>query len=419
MASWEVKHNMAQINQTDFSMKPQIDVTAIAGLMQRKRQAEIEAKQTQRSQKMQELTQTIGLASNLASNMVDYSKKRQKADFIKSLSESMAASVPMQTETFAAPKQLSSMLPSVSQVASPDLDKMNLMRDAVRVAPEAAAKSAFTSAAGESNPNALARARRFKAVIDPQNPSKPFMVMMDGLSGATTTMDGQPVNPQIAARLQPYFAPQSIQMASGDVQMAPKVPGMISTASPSVGKGKESDSVFALPAPRRVEFVKTIEAVKNDPTFRGESNKLQSARTFSKSLEAKNQILDTGAPLQFRKVFGDTGNISVVEQAASEGDRQIFYRAQQFVNKHLVSGKLTEHNRQIMRDGLVVLEQAAERNLALNAKREADSMKESYPELKRETIERAILGRGLRTKLQRYMTDSLNLGDGFSYTVEE
>lgn len=142
---------MAQLDNTDFSMKPSVDVSAIASVIQRKKIAEIEAKQAQRTQKMNELTQTIGLASNLASTMVEASKDRQKRAFVESLSQSMAASVPMQTQPFAEPRQVSSMVPPVSSVGSPDLARMDLMRDATRVAPDQAAQHAFKLANPQLN----------------------------------------------------------------------------------------------------------------------------------------------------------------------------------------------------------------------------------------------------------------------------
>lgn len=140
---------MAQIHETDFNMKPSVDISGIAQVLQRKKIAEMEAKQAQRAQKMQELSQTIGLATNLATTMVESSKQRQKAAFVQSLSESMASQVPMKTQSFANPMQLSSHVPAMSGIGSPDLPKMDLMRDATRVAPEKAAEHAFKLA----NPN--------------------------------------------------------------------------------------------------------------------------------------------------------------------------------------------------------------------------------------------------------------------------
>lgn len=116
---------MAQIQDTDFSMKPSVDISGIASILQRKKIAEIEAQQAQRAQRMNELSTTIGLASNLASNMVEHSKERQKQAFIKSLSESMAASVPLQDD------------------GQPNTKQMSLMQDATRVAPDKAADYAF------------------------------------------------------------------------------------------------------------------------------------------------------------------------------------------------------------------------------------------------------------------------------------
>lgn len=144
---------MADLANTDFSMKPTVDVASIASVLQKKKIAEIEAKQQQRAQRMNELNQTISLATNLASTMVSQSKERQKADFIKSLSESMAANVPMQETTFSQPRQVSNLLPSVNSVASPDIQKQDLMRNATLVNPEKASEYAFKAANPTLNPD--------------------------------------------------------------------------------------------------------------------------------------------------------------------------------------------------------------------------------------------------------------------------
>lgn len=134
---------MADLGSMDFSMKPQVDITAIASVLQRKKQMEIEAKQQRRQQNLQELGQAIQLGTQLTSTLVNRSKEQQKMQFVKNLGESMAQSVPMQTTQFPAPTQLSSQVPPVTSVASPNLEKQNLMRDATMVDPEEAAKSAM------------------------------------------------------------------------------------------------------------------------------------------------------------------------------------------------------------------------------------------------------------------------------------
>lgn len=134
---------MAQLHETDFGMKPNVDISAIASVLQRKKMFEIEQKAAQRAQKFNELSTTIGLASNLASNMVQYSKDRQKQDFVKSLSEAMAMTVPQQQIPVQGPSLDGSVLPPISQ---PDTQKQNLMRQATLVAPDEAAKFALKTA---------------------------------------------------------------------------------------------------------------------------------------------------------------------------------------------------------------------------------------------------------------------------------
>ena len=125
---------------TDFNMKPTVDIAAIASVIQKKKIAEIEAQQQARTQRFNELTQTIGLASNLASNMVEHSKEKQKKAFVTSLSEAMAASVPQVSTPVQGPTLDGS---SLAPIMSPDLPKQQLMRSATQVSPDKAAEHAF------------------------------------------------------------------------------------------------------------------------------------------------------------------------------------------------------------------------------------------------------------------------------------
>ncbi len=85
---------MADLAHTDFSMKPQVDITAIANVLQRKKQMEIEAQQQRRQQNLQELSQAVQMGTQLTSTLVQRSKDAQKDAFVKSLGDAMAANVP-------------------------------------------------------------------------------------------------------------------------------------------------------------------------------------------------------------------------------------------------------------------------------------------------------------------------------------
>ena len=139
-AKWGA-NNMADLGSMDFSMKPTVDISGIAQVLQKKRIAEIEAKQAQRTQRMNELTQTVSLASNLASNMVEYSKEKQKKAFISSLGEALAATVPEKATPMVGP--LGPTQQERPNVMTPDVAKQNLMRAATPVAPDKAGDYAF------------------------------------------------------------------------------------------------------------------------------------------------------------------------------------------------------------------------------------------------------------------------------------
>lgn len=134
---------MADLGSMDFTMKPTVDISGIAQVLQKKKIAEIEAKQQQRAQRMNELTQVVKLGSDLASNMVEFSKEKQKKAFVQTLSESMAAAVPEKATPMVGPLMDGQERPNLM---GPDTARQNLMRDATRVAPDKAAGYAFTLA---------------------------------------------------------------------------------------------------------------------------------------------------------------------------------------------------------------------------------------------------------------------------------
>ncbi len=106
----------------DYTMKQQINPTAVASLFQQKA-ADEQAAQVQASQQKQKtLMDVIGQANTLVSTSIAASKERQKSDFIKSLAESMSSGLSDQqqansTQTF--PKPVSSMVPPTYTVAQP------------------------------------------------------------------------------------------------------------------------------------------------------------------------------------------------------------------------------------------------------------------------------------------------------------
>lgn len=125
---------------TDFTMKPQIDLNSVAALLQKKKIAEAEAAQQQQIQRMNQVTQTIGMASTLASTMVAQSKERQKADFAKAMGEAWAASLPQTKQPMAGP-----LLPDQArpEVMGPDMAKQNLVRNFSTLNPDKAGELAL------------------------------------------------------------------------------------------------------------------------------------------------------------------------------------------------------------------------------------------------------------------------------------
>lgn len=173
----------------NFDFKPTLDIAAMAALKQRQAQAQAEMDQKYSQQRGQMIQEAVQSASSVVDSMVQRSKNKQKADFIKSLGDAMAAQVPQQNVTLpqagpAVPdysnpttdvspmgpvSEHSSLFPDATgnvgmnipaqtplppvQTTQPDFNKMNAIRASVKLDPKTAAdnylKSTNPTAAGD------------------------------------------------------------------------------------------------------------------------------------------------------------------------------------------------------------------------------------------------------------------------------
>lgn len=384
----------------DFTTKTKsIDPMAFANVLQRR--SELEQQQRNYEQKRKDdqinsIMDAVKSGQQIASNMMTLAEKRNEAKGLKDLTglisnppaTSASSTVLPEKGTFSVStspeiaKQREADMLSALIRANPDdttkeLIKSKVSPDIKNFAPQ---QSSIELKDGKIIPAAFINGKYYYPNSTKEIPTEQIVGKGYGLNFTTDAAGNQLALSRSTGR--------EINRAS-------------TTAPGTKEPIKEASNIFVLPAPRRVEFVKTVESTKNDPQYRQEVQKVLNASTFERSLAAKNQILDSGAPLQFRKVFGDSGNISVVEQQASEGDRQIYQKAKQLVETKLTSGTLNEHNRQIMKDGLKVLRESAQKNLLAQAELQAKSMKSQYPELSERLIAENILGKDVYGSLKK------------------
>lgn len=394
----------------DFTVKtPSIDPMAIANILQRRGQIEQEQRnhdQKRKDDQINNIMEAVKTGQMVASNMMALAEKRNQAKGLKDLTSLVASPEP----TAPAPTANTTMgtvpvQPSPEDTAAYQQKVNQRQKD-------------FLSALIRSNPDdvtkELVKSKFSKG--EQYAPQQASIELKNGKIIPAPFINGKYYYPNTQTPIPPeeivgkgYGLNFTTDAAGNQIALSRSTGSEINRASTSAPGTKEplkeADNIFVLPAPRRAEFVKTVEATKNDPQFRGEIQKVVNASTFERSLAAENQILDSGAALQFRKVFGDAGNISIVEQQASEGDQQAWEKAKQLVEKKILTGKLDEHNRQIMKDGLKVLRESAHKNLLLQTELQAKSMKAQYPELSERLIAENILGKSIHTNLKKKYPD--------------
>lgn len=385
----------------DFTVKtPAVSPDAIATILQRRRQIENEQKQAEdrrRQETLNSVVSAVESGSRIASNMMDIAEKRNHLSQARKQQAAVEQIQQISQEPDTLPEPTLSPEDNQKLLESYKADKIRRL--------EAAYAGANPQDYVRNKMEQMGGGKEFapqQGSIELKN-GKIIPAVFKGGDYYYPNSDEKIPSDEIVGK--GYGLNFTTDAAGNQIGLSRSTGRPITTASTAAPgtqePTKEADNIFVLPAPRRTEFVRTVETSKNDPQFRGEVQKVLNASTFERSLAAQNQILDSGAPLQFRKVFGDAGNISIVEQQASEGDQQAYQKAKQLVEKKLSSGKLTEHNRQIMKDGLKVLRESAQKNLLLQTELQAKSMKSQYPELSERLISENILGKSVYTSLKK------------------
>ncbi len=383
----------------DFTMKPQVDVTGIANILQKKAIAEAEAKQQQRAQRMTELTQTIKLATDLSNNMVENSKQRQKQAFVTALGESMAASVKPTITTFNEPRQVSSMVPPVSSVSDPNFAQQDLMRSATNIAPEKAAEHVFGQAFPKPLTGNAARVSPMKLEFPDGTQGLGYF---DPVAKTYFMQDGQPA-PDGTRGAYKY---DKVTDSEGNTTLfsgaSGKTVGKVSgvgTPTPPEQVGRIT-GLDQLPPTKRREVQADIAESKKEPSFRAEYLKTLGAARMHDMLEARNFVFDQKIGLQIAKTMGDAGNVAIVEQAEGKENKQLFLKGVQILKTYVVDGTLTESNRQDLMQAVKIMDRAASKNLNSMIELDVERMTAIYPELSPEFIRESLVGKTLSKRLK-------------------
>lgn len=138
----------------------------------------------------------------------------------------------------------------------------------------------------------------------------------------------------------------------------------------------EKKSLDDLEKNDRAEFVRAATKFKTD-IVKPKRESWDAANIAIKALEAKNPVLDVGVRVKLAKAFGDTGNISIVEQSQYGGSPELVKKVQNAVSKGL-TGKISDDNRQYLLQAAKILKKGAEDALIPAIESEVSTAKDVY-----------------------------------------
>lgn len=104
---------------------------------------------------------------------------------------------------------------------------------------------------------------------------------------------------------------------------------------------------------------------------------LDVAGQLEKSISAKNPILDTATRVKMAKLFGDSGNIAIVEQEQYGGSPEIGEQIRNFASRRF-EGVTSPENRKYLLEAVRVLKKGVQENVNTETAREKSNLKEVY-----------------------------------------
>lgn len=341
---------MADLGSTDFSLKPTVDVTGLASLLQRKKIAEIEAQQREKAQKFTELQTTIGMAQNLATSMVENSRARQRQAFVRDLGDAMAAMVPVTETKFDRPTMLSTQVPPMTGVANPNVEKQDAVRLAANLVPDEAGKAVLSQLIPKPVSGIAAKVNPMKLEFPDGTQGLGYF---DPVAKAYFQQDGT-LAPMGTRGAYKYDTKELSDGGLGVVSGASgRMVGHIDTAAEAPKTtGRDSLDQFTKVEQARLKDAK--EALQSDPVFKQTQTKANDLDYAMGVLETENWVGDATITSLLAKGLGrDAG-------ALSDQDRQIYqmspevWRSIKTKANRWIKGKITAEDRDDIREALRV-----------------------------------------------------------------
>ncbi len=124
---------------------------------------------------------------------------------------------------------------------------------------------------------------------------------------------------------------------------------------------------------------KEVVEIKNKfrPIFGHYREVIDTAGQLEKALSAKNPVLDVAMRVKMAKLFGDTGNIAVVEQAQYGGSPALAAEVVNMVSRKF-EGVTSPENRTYLLQAVRSLGSGIRDNLSTQTKREMTTLKDAY-----------------------------------------
>lgn len=384
----------------DFRTRtPAVDPQAFANVLQRKAQMEQEQLNIERREKQERFkrfTDAVIAGQTIASNMLTVAEKRNQ------LSQE---------------QNRQAALKNYNELSNKPIPTPELPTDLNEMTPEGLARrkaDMVTSRAKQLESLLLEAAGPEKAAeykLKQLNPNKGFapqqssVELSNGKIIPAAFINGKFYYPNTSTEIPPDeivgkgYGLVPITDSEGNVKMVSrstaKALGKVGTASGEVPESKKEtvSSVFELPKEKATAARERIESIKNDKDYTDEISKINQAARLEIATRAKNFTIDEKLGASLARLFGDAGNISIIEQSTGRENRQIFEQGKQAYQRYIKDGTLTEENRKSIQAAMAVMKDAALINLDSIVNRHVDSMSVDYPELKKEAIYRNMVSK--------------------------
>ena len=173
-------------------------------------------------------------------------------------------------------------------------------------------------------------------------------------------------------------------------------------------------SIFALPPEQRRSAQTAIDEFTKDPNFRSARGAFFQTERLGRALSARNFVFDEKLGLQLARMFGDAGNISIVEQEVGRENRQLVEKGKQLLERYVKTGELSEANRQEVLRALKIMQFAQLESIEGEAGLVTDRITGDLGELPRlnpEAFRAKLLGPQLQASIKKARKELEKLPD--------